>query len=101
MPCLGEMGTLEVQNVKTRINLWIIIIFTITMLITIFTSFAAKDSVLHDIMKYLMLVSGVVFVSRTIYIVMKSSISDAKRLAILFHIVKGIYVLGVIYYFLW
>ncbi|MFJ7737444.1 hypothetical protein ACIQ2D_14115 [Lysinibacillus sp. NPDC097287] len=92
---------MEVQNVKTRTNLGIICIFTITMFITVITSFVAKDSVLHDIIKYLMLVSGVVFSFRAIYIVTKSNISDVKRLAILFHIVKGIYVLGAIYYFLW
>lgn len=71
------------------------------MLLTVITNFIAKDSVLHEVMKYLMLISSVVFLSRTIYRVMKSDISDAKRFSILFHIVKGIYVLGVIYYFLW
>lgn len=64
---LGEMGTLEVQNVKTRMNLWIISILMITMFITVITSFIAKDSVLHNVMKYLMLVSGVVFSTQAIY----------------------------------
>lgn len=95
------MKTLVNQNIKAKPNLWIISVFTITMFITVISTFVAKESVLHEGMKYLMLVSSVVFTFRAIYIVMKSKISDVKRLVILFHIVKGIYVLGAIFYFLW
>ena len=98
---IHEMESLEVQDFKSRPDFMVIAFFTITTFMAVITYLVANHSELHSIMKYLMLLSGVTFAIRTLSKVLKSNISDVKRLAMLFHLGKGLFVTGVLYYFLW
>ena len=98
---IREMEALEVQDFKSKTDFWVITFFTITMFIAVITFLVANNSALHDVMKYIMVASGVVFATRTLFKVTNSNISDVKRLAMFFHLGKGLFVTGVLYYFLW
>ena len=98
---IREMESLEVQDFKSKTDFLVISFFTVTMFMAVITYLVANHSELHSIMKYLMLLSGLIFGIRTLFKVLKSNISDVKRLAMMFHLGKGLFVTGVLYYFLW